>query len=541
MKAFSRLAALVLGAIALLNACEKEPEPFLSLDDAEKLVFPAEGGEITWNLVSNQDWSVTLSDTWCKMMPTSGTASNNPTPITFICEPNPDTAERTCTLTVRAGSLQESLTLRQAGKKERPVPEETAVLDLSLSSELEVHSWFQTWVCDVVSNVPYEISFDVDWISQGFYGTDTKNEPAEETVYFDIEENTSDQPRQGNIFFRQKDGEFQRSIKVKQMPYEYMDLEHGYEDVDVTAVGGPLDLILKTNVDFEVTVTDSWLHVLDTQAKGDTYTVTVEIDPNGTLDGRRGGVSFAIKGTDYERHFMSTWIGIVQPTGQVAVDMGVSVKWASSNVGAAKPEDLGGIYAWGETAQKEHSKYSWDGYKWWTIHEYDVEHDGYTTHYEDPYITKYYNGDSRYGNVDNNTTLDPEDDVATVVMGHNELRDWNWRMPTFEECQELFDNCWMRYHKELNGSYGVILVSKINGNELFFPSGGIIDLLWDWEATDVGLHSPESYGFYWSSTLLGSTEDPRCELAGSFSTNWGSGFCTADERITGRNVRAVTK
>lgn len=541
MKTFSRLAALVLGAIVLLNACEKEPEPLLSLGDAEQLVFPAEGGQISWNLVTNQDWSVTLSETWCQVTPASGTASTHPTALTFVCQPNPTTAQRTCTVTVRAGELQKSVTLTQDGLKEKPVREETGVLKVSLSSELDVHSWFQTWVCDVESNVEYEISFDVDWIKQGFYGDASgKGDTTTDTVYFDIEENTASQPRQGTIFFREKGGELERSVKVKQMAYEYMELEHAYEDVDVEAVGGPMDLVLTTNVDFEVSVTEDWIQILDTRQDGDKFTVTFDVLPNGTLSDRRGGISFVINGTDYERHYMSVWTAVVQTTGQVAVDMGVSVKWASSNVGALKPEDLGGIYAWGETEQKERALYDWEHYKWWTIHKYQEEHDGWTSYYEDPYMTKYYTGESRYGNVDGKTVLDPDDDVAHVKMGRNELRDWNWRMPTLEECQELIDNCWIRYKHELNGSYGVVLVSKTTGNELFFPSSGIIDLLWDWENTDVGLFNPESYGFYWSSSLAGAEYDSRCEQAGSFSTNWGNGFCTTDERITGRNVRAVT-
>lgn len=44
-----------------------------------------------------------------------------------------------------------------------------------------------------------------------------------------------------------------------------------------------------------------------------------------------------------------------------AVDMGVSVKWAAYNIGAEKPEEYGGYYAWGETEEKE--TYSYDNYK----------------------------------------------------------------------------------------------------------------------------------------------------------------------------------
>lgn len=45
-----------------------------------------------------------------------------------------------------------------------------------------------------------------------------------------------------------------------------------------------------------------------------------------------------------------------------AVDLGLSVKWASWNVGASKPEDYGAYYAWGETEEKD--LYDWNTYKY---------------------------------------------------------------------------------------------------------------------------------------------------------------------------------
>ncbi|MGM9745503.1 MAG: hypothetical protein ACI30H_00865, partial [Paludibacteraceae bacterium] len=42
------------------------------------------------------------------------------------------------------------------------------------------------------------------------------------------------------------------------------------------------------------------------------------------------------------------------------VDLGLSVKWATCNVGATKPEEYGNYYAWGETTTK--ATYSWDTY-----------------------------------------------------------------------------------------------------------------------------------------------------------------------------------
>ena len=42
------------------------------------------------------------------------------------------------------------------------------------------------------------------------------------------------------------------------------------------------------------------------------------------------------------------------------VDLGLSVKWATCNVGADRPEDSGDYFSWGEFEPKR--SYSWDNY-----------------------------------------------------------------------------------------------------------------------------------------------------------------------------------
>ena len=130
-----------------------------------------------------------------------------------------------------------------------------------------------------------------------------------------------------------------------------------------------------------------------------------------------------------------------------AVDLALSVKWATFNVGATKPEEYGGYYAWGETEEKEN--YDWSTYKWCNG-SYDTQ-------------TKYCTNSS-YGTVDNKTTLDLEDDVAHVKWGGN------WRMPTEAELDELLDNCIWKW-TTINGVNGY-KVTAPNGNSIFLPAAG---------------------------------------------------------------------
>ena len=124
------------------------------------------------------------------------------------------------------------------------------------------------------------------------------------------------------------------------------------------------------------------------------------------------------------------------------VDLGLSVKWATFNVGATSPEDYGDYFAWGETEPKE--TYSWATYKWG---------DG-----TDANITK-------YNATDGKTILEPADDAAQVHWGGK------WRMPTKEEIEELIDNCtWSESIQ--NGVKGYVVTSKHTGNSIFFPYSG---------------------------------------------------------------------
>lgn len=156
--------------------------------------------------------------------------------------------------------------------------------------------------------------------------------------------------------------------------------------------------------------------------------------------------------------------------GHEWVDLGLSVKWATCNIGAFTPEDSGYYYAWGETETK--SIYDWSTYKWC---------DGTST------LTKYCATTSN-GFVDNKTTLDLEDDVARVKWQST------WRMPTESEIDELKNKCTWTWITQ-NGVNGYKVTSRMNKNSIFFPAAG--------SRGETSLKENGTHGYYWSSTLTG--------------------------------------
>lgn len=163
------------------------------------------------------------------------------------------------------------------------------------------------------------------------------------------------------------------------------------------------------------------------------------------------------------------------PVGGTAgepVDLGLSVKWASWNVGASVPEDYGAYFAWGET--ENGWDYDWASYTWCNGGDYRK-------------LTKYCDN-SFYGYdgfVDGKTVLDLEDDSAHAHWGGN------WRMPTDAEWQELMENCTWTWTTQ-NGVNGY-LVSASSGNSIFLPAAGV--------RVDTDLKFVEASGFYRSSSL----------------------------------------
>ena len=185
-----------------------------------------------------------------------------------------------------------------------------------------------------------------------------------------------------------------------------------------------------------------------------------------------------------------------------AIDLGLTVKWAECNLGAEKPEDYGDYFAWGETETK--SDYSWSTYK-------------FGTSSSGPFSK--YNTDNTYGTVDNKTVLDPEDDVAHVILGGS------WRMPTTAEQDDLRTKCTWTWDDVKKG----YTVTGPNGNSIFLPAAG--------GRYDDTLGEVGSYGYYWSSSL--NTDYPN--HAWSFYFFFYNVRRLSDYRYGGYSVRPVTE
>lgn len=134
---------------------------------------------------------------------------------------------------------------------------------------------------------------------------------------------------------------------------------------------------------------------------------------------------------------LNAGVGVPKETMEY-VDLGLpsGIMWAKCDLGETSPEKFGGRYSWGETWTKTTTDYY------------------YFTDIVEGQYTKYDSRDKRF-------FLEKEDDAAYLRLGEG------WRYPTWNEMQELVDNCTVT-ESTLNGWPGVMFVSKINNNYIFF-------------------------------------------------------------------------
>lgn len=194
--------------------------------------------------------------------------------------------------------------------------------------------------------------------------------------------------------------------------------------------------------------------------------------------------------------------GNKKPAGHEYVDLGLSVKWATCNVGANNPEDIGDYFAWGEVTSKV--RYNWDMYKF-----FDRNRE---------ILTKYCTRDE-YGTMDNKTCLERNDDAANFCWGDK------WRIPTSREIEELIGRCTWE-GASLNGVDGCKITGP-NGNSIFLPLTGSKD------GDDVTY--PE-FGWYWSSSLK---EDEPFAAWLLICSDKRDGLCTPSRRLSGHQIRPV--
>lgn len=146
-----------------------------------------------------------------------------------------------------------------------------------------------------------------------------------------------------------------------------------------------------------------------------------------------------------------------------SVDLGLSsgILWATCNIGASSPSEIGEYFAWGEKETK-------DAYGWET---YELCHGSYNSIF-------------KYTEDDRKSILEPQDDVANSELGGE------WRIPTKEDMEELVEECEWKWSNQ-NGRLGWKVIGP-NNNYIFLPASGA--------ASSYIIAGVNELGRYWTAT-----------------------------------------
>lgn len=174
--------------------------------------------------------------------------------------------------------------------------------------------------------------------------------------------------------------------------------------------------------------------------------------------------------------------GLGTLNGHECVDLGLSVRWATMNVGANSPEEVGWAFSWGETKVK--SNYSSETYFY--------SHDG-------------------------SSFLPLANDAAHVHFGGR------WRMPTDDEWKELQAYCTWTFAIQ-NGVPGCLITSMTNNNSIFLPA------------------TYQHNGYYWSSSVYDYSSACAFLFRGSYdiqNPTWVETDRYENKRYDGLFIRPV--
>ncbi len=373
---------------------------------------------LTVEVKSNIEFEVKPEVDWIRHIGTKGLKASQIT-LEVAANDNYDSREGTVSVKQKDGGLTGTITIKQDAK-----------LGLLLSeTNFELTNDSQNISFEVKYNVPFDVVIPEDcksWITQiSTKGLESKY------LTFSIAKNDTYDNREGSITIKQKNGSLSGTVAIRQAQTNGLIAEKS--EYEVSDKEQSLDIKVKSNIEYEVQIDDSckeWINRVQTKGLTES-TVSLMIAENSSYESRIGII--ILQRDELEERIIICQKGKVPTFGTTAdiVDLGLSVKWSSWNLGASAPQEYGGYYGMG-----------------------DPTGDLTSTNDEDYYY------------VYHTSISGTEYDIA-----HVQWKDL-WRLPTVAELEELRDKCSWQHDQYVEGVRGSIATGP-NGNSIFIPYAGV--------------------------------------------------------------------
>lgn len=439
----------------------------------DEYVVSDEGGRIAIELSTNFEYEVKNPQVdWVTAITTRGMSSHT---LYYTVTPNETYDSRTAEIIFydkKNNSLADTLKIVQAqkdaiilSKKDYSVDSNENFIEVIVNSNIEF---------DVIISKEYS-----SWITK-IENPKTRGLETHKII-FKIAANITYDERIGKIEISNKYNNLTEFINVKQIKQDVIIVDKTNYFLEFK--GENLNFNVKSNAELIVKTSVNWIKHVSTRSLN-TKQLFFSVGKNESSNVRKGIIILQC-GTVKQQ------IDISQAGSPKIVDLGLSVDWASYNIGAMSVDDYGGMYGWGDSTGEKTST---------NINDYP----------------------------NNNPPIDISGtmyDIAHVKWGDG------WRMPTLAEIMELRNKCsgeWV----SMNGICGYKIIGP-SGNYIFLPAAGI--------GVPAGFAWRTEQGFYWSSTLHNSgSKDAATIVFDNSSWNWAYG-CDRYMRLSVRPVKDKEK
>ena len=272
---------LIIGFCILVSSCQKAP--YLTMTGPHSFTFNNEGGNQKLAFSCNRDWSISSSESWLQVSPSSGAAQDGDITVTVTCSPNTTFDTRISTLTLTVEGLIETITVTQ----------EMGLGLLVSPHTFELTNAAQNIEIEIQKNVQYSVVIDdacKDCISH--IGTRALSS---EKATFSIASNETYDNREGKVTIKQTDGPLATTVTIRQGQTNGLFVTT--PEYDLSNEEHTLCVEVKANVDFQVSPQVDWIQFVETRALSPS-TIVLAIDANKTYDNRVGTVLVKQKNGD---------------------------------------------------------------------------------------------------------------------------------------------------------------------------------------------------------------------------------------------------
>lgn len=289
MKKILTLLAIALAALTSCKPDEEEiipPEPEIYLyvyyDD---IVFPSDGGQDSFGIETNTDWTISSDADWLTIEPTEG---NGYCSITLTASASDLYDDRNTVITVNAGDKTETFTVTQ----------KYAEALLVTKNKFDIPQEGGEFTVEVQSNISYDIVIAED--SQSWI-TEVPSSKALNTYThtFSVESNPNTTKRDGSIEIIGSNGKTE-TVNIYQAQKDELVLSKSEETVP--ARGGAVRVQLRSNVDYEVIIPEDvdWVEQLQSDKSDE---LVFNVKPNDKTENREAEITVKDKNSDLSQTF----------------------------------------------------------------------------------------------------------------------------------------------------------------------------------------------------------------------------------------------